>query len=908
MSRQHFYSRVPARVSLYNKRDGFDTFAMSEGLSKEFVLGELSTLYANKLNIHDPVRVRRGEIPTVYSRMGLSDGRLAQTAIRYLPTDFTGERSAYIAHTLILDGAERDAVLLTDQNDAVNPDMFMTDISKFNITARDASPIANLADKAYLPQALTDPKSVISRYDPEMMKGFIFAVLDSLCEGARPVYFRLPVDDAAASREALAIFNAVSSVIPPELRGELSFVSFVSNPEAYQGFKLKCVSSACDAVPKDLGAFFDFKENTVSAQPESYRRNATVAAFLYSLAENKRVREDFHAFTSAILSKCNLTLKNTKDFGEIVFVFWQCSGLYVESSILPTDDNVARFLELYQKYREGIAPNHRKQAYRCLARYSDMQVALPDNIFDKLGELYTDECVQARAVALDVLLNLIHVDVMREKLFAFINKYYDSEIDRVKAVINSNLSRVFYGGFLQHTILSFFDLHWSGEPVSTRDIILDKLLLSIRTPEIQRDIVIFLDKHYEGMTAAQKMKIVDHVLEMLPECDFLTVLLTGLINRRIGAAGDDLSALMANKLREMLDRSVAASDPRLAAILMDEAGFACDVAVSHVLGGKVGEKMLIDILAAMSAHKRVDKLARIPSLMPKMKGEEYRELICSLKGEKVNILPSTVYEIMAADAAASATLGESDLELLREVVIYPAIKATALDVFKVKYGKEGVDALVRYAKGRENKLASENYAIVTEYVKMTSLCAKGDTEGVFRIAAALPEDRELHSDIADHILMCTLNTSSQSATTACTYELLINYLKTGNFRFDAIYSKYRRHYERVREDESNVITAKLDPPDRRGAADAAELLLSCVSEICNASGELAELACGYASGLKRALAEFFGIYGIGARIFLKKHFEDGYDGVQDIFDELVDERNSEIKSFDDAVDLVLRRK
>ena len=45
MSYQHFYSRVPARVSLYNKIDGFDTFAHSAALDREFILGELSAVY-----------------------------------------------------------------------------------------------------------------------------------------------------------------------------------------------------------------------------------------------------------------------------------------------------------------------------------------------------------------------------------------------------------------------------------------------------------------------------------------------------------------------------------------------------------------------------------------------------------------------------------------------------------------------------------------------------------------------------------------------------------------------------------------------------------------------------------------------------------------------------------------------
>ena len=110
MAHQHFYSRVPARVSLYNKIDGFDTFAHSAGLQRDFILGELSTMYYGKLEIHNPVRLRRGEIPTVYSQAMLPSGSLVQTVISYLPKDFTGERSAYLAHSLVISDEEKKSI------------------------------------------------------------------------------------------------------------------------------------------------------------------------------------------------------------------------------------------------------------------------------------------------------------------------------------------------------------------------------------------------------------------------------------------------------------------------------------------------------------------------------------------------------------------------------------------------------------------------------------------------------------------------------------------------------------------------------------------------------------------------------------------------------------------------------
>ena len=44
MALQHLYSRVPARASMFNKADGYDTFACSDGLTREFIERELSVL------------------------------------------------------------------------------------------------------------------------------------------------------------------------------------------------------------------------------------------------------------------------------------------------------------------------------------------------------------------------------------------------------------------------------------------------------------------------------------------------------------------------------------------------------------------------------------------------------------------------------------------------------------------------------------------------------------------------------------------------------------------------------------------------------------------------------------------------------------------------------------------------
>lgn len=905
MAKQHFYSRVPSRVSLYNKCDGFDTFAKSKSLSDELTLGELSAVYKDKLDIHNPTRLRRGEIPTVYSQMMLSDGDVVQTSIKYLATDFTGERSAYLAHSLILNVKERAAVFYGDANDSFSPNMFINDISVFKLTDPMAAANPGLADKAYTPRPVTTTAAVISKYNAELMKGLIYAVVSSLCDNGVDVCFRLPVEDALASDEALAIINAIMSVLPYDMRERLSFASFVSTTDAYRGFKLRCVSADC-AVARNT-VFYDFASEMAVRPALGYERYTSLAAFLYSLMENERLRSEFHIFLSAICAKYNIRITDIQTLSEIVFLFWQCSGFYVESSILPNDESIITFLDIYGRFREGLTVDQRVRAYRPLARYANMHIAIPAQIFDRMTNLYVGECVPAKAVALDVALHLIHVDLMRDRLFNFITRNYDREVDSVKAVVVENLARVFYGGFLQQKILSFFDVHFIIEPTDTKDIILDKLLLTIRTPEIQRQIVAFFDRQYTRMNDEQHMRIYNTCLEMIPECDGLSALLVGFINRNIGRESEKVRGEIGGRLLAILEHSIKVGNSRVAAIFLNENGFCEEIAAKFILGQHIGEEMLIGILAGMPAHLRAEKLMKIYRTNRNMSQEEYRKLISTFANTESNLTASTVYQVMAADAAAVSLLPDELLDEMRKCVIYPAVKEKIFDVFIVKLGKDGVSAVVEYAKAKGEILSSHQYIVLEQYISIVDNCLKGNTKGAFRVIAQLPEDVGLRQDIAEHLLMCQLDRATQREAVVCNLELAINYLRSGYFRFDTLYPRYKKHFIELREEESNVVLDKIDPPERRGAADAIKLLLEAILPICEASHTLATNVCHKSSGLERVFGDFFALWGAGARMYLKSNFKDGYDGVVDIMDDLVRERNSAISSFEDVSDLLFKR-
>ena len=910
MSYQHLYSRVPARVSLYNKRDGFDTFAHSSELDAAFIRGELSAAYAEKLNIHDPLRVRRGEIPVVYSQMPLSSGRVAHTAISYNPVDFTGERSAYFAHTLVLTEGEMASVLNNPETDCFNPAGFFTDISRFNITSQGAAPNPACPQFNYAPRALSDHRAVVLKYDPEMVKKLIYAILHAICQGGREVIFRLPVEDKQASAEALSLMNAIMSVLPYGLREKMSFVSFVSTPDAYQGFKVKCISALAPAIPADRCVFFNFADGTVSGMPSDYKKNSLLATFFYSLFEYKRIRDEFLPFVARITEKYDTCTLDVITLRELSFLFWQCSGFYVENTVVPDDEALCSLMDVYGKYRDGLIEEHKVRAYRPLAKYSTEHIAMPDGVYSRLSGLYPTECVAAKAVALDVLLKLIHLDLMRDSLFCFISRYYDGEIDSVKAVINANLCRVFYGGFLQQQILTFFDAHFRTEPVQTRDIILEKLLLSVRTPEIQRQILVFLDRHYSALNSAQKMRVCTTCLEMMPECDTLTALFVSLVNRRIGKDSEDFSTLMATKLTEILGAMLRQGDGRLLSIFVENSGFCEELAFHYILSGGVGAEMLVAILAAMPAHKRGDKLMRAYKMLGSTPARAYFDFLARFIGMPVVVAPSGLKELLRLDRMAALTLPADALTHFREVVIYPVIAYVYADVFKIEYGKDGLDELRTYAEANPVIMSFPQYRLITDYLSLLHKCGLGDTEGAFKVVAGLPDSEEIRVNVGEYLRSYAFDPEAEDEEITCTYQLVINYLCKGKFGFDRLYSKYQRHFEDIYEEEgiAGSAIAKGLNADRRAAASAMELILSCASDISGVSDNLTRVATAADSGLRHAIADFIAIYGFGAGPFLKKHTKDSCVEIEDMADELISERNASINSVGDAVDLILRRK
>ena len=155
MAYQHFYSCVPARVSMFNKVDGYDTFAASDIFTREYIDDNLSPLLAYRPGKYELPLIRQGLLPPAYCQFVGKQKQIIQSCISYIPLDYTGERSSFMIHTLVLTDEERNAAAAVSDRQVLNTALFVTDISDFKVTRASGSPKYNYPTLDYMAERIS---------------------------------------------------------------------------------------------------------------------------------------------------------------------------------------------------------------------------------------------------------------------------------------------------------------------------------------------------------------------------------------------------------------------------------------------------------------------------------------------------------------------------------------------------------------------------------------------------------------------------------------------------------------------------------------------------------------------------------------------------------------------------------
>lgn len=852
MALQHFYSRVPARVSMFNKADGFDTFAMSSQLDREFVERELASVCENKLGKNDISSVRQGKMPCIYTQLCTRSGAFVQNCISYIPLDYTGERSAYLSHTLVYSEEEKVRILSSALDATVNPELFVTDIAPFKIDAADAVANGDHPTLEYAPRAAREGGYVLQGLNEDTVRSLLFAILNAVCGKGRNVCFKLLGDDRALSLLSLQVFNEVLSILPYHVRDGVSFASYVTDIAQYGNYKLRGVSSEFpENSPKCV--FLDLHTNhIVGIQQNELIANKSLVDFFYSLIGNEALRREFLTFTDratkAIPSLCNT---NLKALSNVVYIFQCTSGLYPENEVLPNDDAIYDYLNAYEKYRDALTTENRIKGYSFISRYSKGHLPIPRNIFSKISRLYASEDASVKRIIMNTVLELIHTDVMRDKLFTFIKTNYADETDEMKRIVVDDLCRVFYGGFLQNQLLTFFSDIFASETEETRSLILDKLLLSIRTPSVQSKILEFLSQHYELLDEAQKDRLYGTFFAMLPECDALAKRLVALVNESIAGETEERAASVKQGVINALEADYRKREHQLMPVLVHKEGFCRDTVIALAFGPWQTRKLSEEYMSLLSDSPVKDKTDALQRAFELVSDEDKAAI-----GKKAEAIFSSgketgdLYTWLDAEEKLSALPNGGDGVIAS--VVLPQISRTLGDVFDVERGGNGMDRIKALASHREAMKSFDGYALIEVYEKTVNAAKKGDTAALSQGLRLLTEQTELSGDIAKHLKLNHLDAEGDKAA-SFRLNVVYNMLENGRAGLDGIYRRL----------------------SASGHEEAMVLFLSVTASMADGDELMRSVSVGENSGITGAVGSFIAGYGKGAYHWLSSHIQIG---------------------------------
>ena len=523
MAQRHLYSRVPAKASMYHMTDGYDTFAKSSELNREFIETGLGRLLEYVPGKTENDMVLDGILPPTYCMLRTTEGEIVHSCITYQRSDYTGERAAFMINSLVPDKQERERLFSQHEAAYFNPDMFGEKIEDFNICSPAFSPITDYPAAEYTTKPMKDISVYAAEFDERLIKRLLFALLSVTVYKNKSVFIAPVMPAEELSAWGLEFVNALMQIFPAFIRERLSFITFITDYKKMNCFNIKFVHAE-NIQTGGKGYVFDMTASRPdNIRDSEYKERENEINFLYELCENKTQRDGFTDFCGNIVKNDGEYDKpNLNVFGDLVLLFRQSryEGEQEDNELIANDAASYKLISTYESHRSVLELKDRLNILGPLiARYSRTRIAIPANIFGKLSKLYLKEPPECRVTIMDGLLELIHTDAMRDKLFAFIKSNFDTETAERREVICENLSRVFYGGFLQEQIISLLDTAFGGETETSKNNILAKLLLSIRTEMIRDRVFELLKKHRDEMAEEHRTMIYTAMIEAIPAKD-----------------------------------------------------------------------------------------------------------------------------------------------------------------------------------------------------------------------------------------------------------------------------------------------------------------------------------------------------------------------------------------------------
>lgn len=857
MARQHLYSRVPAKNSMFAKTDGYDTFACSEGISREFIEKELAPVYDNKPTKNEADLIRNGMLPPVYFQTFCKTGEVVQSCMSFIPKDYTGERSSYLVHSLIFGENEKKDVFSAPDGNLISPEMFIDDISKIGTDAWESFPDEHYPEKEYVPSKSLTALVLTEEYDAKMIKYMICAVIELLFGKAKAVFPVLSVKREELSRKAVEFINTFAQILPYHIRPMLSFVTDSGEITKFSSFKIRFMPEDAPVVSgKGIWILFG-KKSVVGISEEMYSSDAVLVEFFYSLLKSESLRREFLMFTDGVVTKDpSISSLNYKNISNLVFMFKQCSGMYNDKSVLPNDDRVFDFVAVYEKYRAALTDEQRVNALGFLKRYPEKHIEIPKKVFSKIAHFYPGEPEITKHIIMNVVLDMIHTDIMRDRLFAFIKSVYHDEDEETRKNLVRHLASVYYGGFLQPQILSFFSENFENEPEESKSVIIEKLLLTVRTPSVQQQIMSFFVSSYDMLSMEQKKKFYDTFLDMLPESDSLAEKMMDFVNERISGEPEEIVESVAKGICVAVEKDQRRKEPKLMSVMLTKRGFCTESVLKVLFSEWCGRKIFyeqIDIVWQYKLHDRIDYLIYVWKTVKDISDEAVDALLDKVKSafdeenKKFDLFELiSEEEIIDKSDKELSRKAKSFFRKIKEYCIKPRIIQSTYDVFSIKHRSHGIEDYLAYSEKNSEIKESEQYGVVLSYANLSDAVKNRRADEIVGYSDKFPEDPRVRSNIAQCIqndIGEVVNPDDNAATSVALSFAFAGFISTGAYSFSAAYDRISSSFT---SDAKNADRADFDN-DRRAliavirAADIVCKKTDSADDICSEKSEIGKI-------------------------------------------------------------------
>jgi len=778
---------------MFNRADGFDTFAASEGIDREFCEKEMSTICGISLNGEDAELIRRNMLTPIYSQFTAKSGETVQSCLTFLPVDYSGERSAYMVHSLIMRGEDKARLLDVIDGPVFDKTNFVRDLSGFDLLDFDARPISDYPEVDYVrrePDRSEFPEIVIG----DMRRRFIGAVIALISGKIKALFVVTNKKGEEQSNLMCDLFNATIRILPYHMRDAFTFVTRVSNTTQLSGFKMRGIICELEQIKATKCAVISFERKIMNGiSDDEITQQLQVIDFLIYISENEQIRRDFLNFASSVVGKLPaygaLTFQALSD---LVLLFRTGSNYHDEKPIVTNDDKVLELITLYDKCRKALPDEYRIKIMHVLDRYPAEHREIPKKVFSKLTKMYPSEIYGTRRVILGVALELIHTDLMRDKLLSFLAGIIEKEEPDSRAEIIKHLGRVIYGGFLQTQILALFAQCYPNCDGDSKTEILEKSLLIIRTKAVQKQVLQLIDEHYNEFDADQKRKVLDTVFEQLREGDDLARELVNLINTHYDTETEDGKDELRRRTIYEIDREQKKQSHPMLSMLTGIQGFFEITVADHVVHDLSNRKIFpewVSVLMKGSITERVNNIARIYEFTERDGDEIAYKLVDATKAAfDKSPVSATLPQMLDAQSKLSE-LGGKYPSGVSENIFYPIIRNLVLSIFRDPQRTYTVEQFIAWFGDKKEINEGPSFAILQNYLRFKRATVTEDIPTMVSCCDQMPEQKSDRLAVARY-MTGDISGLALTGRARVAYTLMLKYLQTDKCAMSDVYSEF----------------------------------------------------------------------------------------------------------------------